>query len=72
MKKLLLLTLIVLSCLAFASCDIVNQFVPGLDLGGIGNKADITEEEWLEAIAQSVPAKFLELNKTAFLLGRNA
>ena len=31
-----------------------------------------TEEEWLDAIEKSVPAKFLELNKTAFQLGRNA
>jgi len=26
----------------------------------------------MEAIEKSVPAKFLELNKTAFQLGRNA
>ena len=31
-----------------------------------------TEEEWLEALRQSVPAKFLELNQKAFTLGRNA
>ena len=33
---------------------------------------DFTEEEWLDAIEKSVPANFLELNKTAFRLGRNA
>jgi hypothetical protein len=29
-------------------------------------------EEWMTAIEQSVPAKFLELNKKAFLLGAEA
>ena len=32
---------------------------------------DFTEEEWLTALEQSVPAKFLELNRRAFSLGRN-
>ena len=41
-------------------------------MGHLSRNFDFTEEEWLEAIAQSVPQKFLELNKTAFLLGRNA
>ena len=31
---------------------------------------DISEEEWHTAIAESVPAKFLELNQKAFTLGR--
>ena len=41
-------------------------------MGHLSRNFDFTEEEWLEAIAQSVPPKFLELNKKAFLLGRNA
>ena len=41
-------------------------------MGHLSRNFDFTEEEWLEAIAQSVPAKFLELNKKALLLGRNA
>ena len=41
-------------------------------MGHLSRYFDFTEEEWLEAISQSVPLKFLELNKTAFLLGRNA
>jgi len=41
-------------------------------MGHLSRNFDFTEEEWLEAIAQSVPAKFLELNKAAFMLGRNA
>ena len=34
--------------------------------------SDFSEEEWMQAIEQSVPAKFLEMNKKAFHLGRNA
>ena len=41
-------------------------------MGHLSRYFDFTEEEWLEAIEKSVPAKFLELNKTAFNLGRNA
>ena len=41
-------------------------------MGHLSRYFDFAEEEWLEAIEQSVPAKFLELNKTAFRLGRNA
>ncbi len=41
-------------------------------MGHLSRNFDFTEEEWLEAIAQSVPAKFLELNQKAFTLGRNA
>ena len=41
-------------------------------MGHLSKNFDFTEAEWLEAIEQSVPAKFLELNKKAFILGRNA
>ncbi len=41
-------------------------------MGHLSRYFDFTEEEWMEAIEKSVPAKFLELNKTAFSLGRNA
>ena len=41
-------------------------------MGHLSRYFEFTEEEWLEAIEKSVPAKFLELNKTAFQLGRNA
>ncbi len=33
---------------------------------------DFTEKEWMTAIEQSVPEKFLEMNKKAFHLGRIA
>ena len=41
-------------------------------MGHLSKNFDFTREEWLDAIEKSVPAKFLELNKTAFRLGRNA
>ena len=41
-------------------------------MGHLSRYFDFAEQEWMEAIEQSVPAKFLELNKKAFQLGRNA
>ena len=41
-------------------------------MGHLSRYFDFTEEEWLEALQQSVAPKFLEMNKTAFTLGRNA
>ena len=41
-------------------------------MGHLSKHFAFSQEEWLDAIEQSVPPKFLELNKTAFLLGRNA
>ena len=41
-------------------------------MGHLSRNFDFTREEWMEAIEQSVPAKFLELNKKAFTLGANA
>ena len=39
-------------------------------LGRLSEYFDFTDEEWMAAIEQSVPPKFLELNKKAFLLGK--
>ena len=41
-------------------------------MGHLSRSFDFTLEDWLDAIEKSVPAKFLELNKKAFLLGREA
>ena len=40
-------------------------------LGRLSRDFGFAEEEWMAAIEKSVPAKFLEMNKKAFLLGRN-
>ena len=39
-------------------------------LGRLSRYFDFTVEEWMDAIEKSVPEKFLEMNKKAFLLGR--
>ena len=41
-------------------------------LGKLSRHFDFTEEQWLDTIATSVPEKFIEMNKKAFLLGRNS
>ena len=41
-------------------------------MGRLSRYFDIPEEEWMAAIEQSVPPKFLELNQKAFTLGRDA
>ena len=41
-------------------------------MGHLSRNFDFTEEEWLTAMEQSVAPKFLEMNKKAFALGRNA
>ena len=41
-------------------------------MGHLSRYFDFTEEEWLEALEQSVAPKFLVMNKKAFALGRNA
>ena len=39
-------------------------------LGRLSLSFDFPESEWMRAIGESVPEKFLEINKKAFLLGR--
>ncbi len=41
-------------------------------MGRLSRHFDFSEEEWIRTIENSVPAKFLEMNKKAFRLGRNS
>ena len=41
-------------------------------MGRLSKYFDFTTEEWMSAIEKSVPPKFLEINKKAFLLGKDA
>lgn len=41
-------------------------------MGVVSKKMDFSEEVWLEALENCVPPKFLELNRKAFALGREA
>lgn len=40
-------------------------------LGRLSKYFDFTEEEWMKAIEESVPEKFIDMNKKAFAAGRN-
>lgn len=40
-------------------------------MGRLSKYFDFTEEDWMKAIEQSVPPKYLDFNKQAFLLGKN-
>lgn len=40
-------------------------------LGAVSRRLDIAEEFWLKALGKMVPPKALEVNRKAFLLGRN-
>lgn len=39
-------------------------------MGRLSKYFDFTEDEWMDAIEKSVPEKFLEINKKAFMLGK--
>jgi indolepyruvate ferredoxin oxidoreductase beta subunit len=41
-------------------------------MGAFSKRTEFSEEVWNKAVEQCVPPKFLELNKKAFELGRNA
>lgn len=41
-------------------------------MGLLSKHFDIPEEKWIEAVEVTVPPKFLDLNKKAFLAGRRA
>ena len=41
-------------------------------MGRLAKWFDFTDAEWMAAIEKSVPAKFLDMNKKAFALGREA
>ncbi len=39
-------------------------------LGAVSNRLDIAEQFWVQALEKMVPSKALEVNKKAFLMGR--
>ncbi|MBQ9008815.1 MAG: indolepyruvate oxidoreductase subunit beta [Clostridia bacterium] len=61
-----------LDCLALAKQAGSPKAVNLVLLGRLSHYFDLPEQAWLEAIEATVPARFLELNKEAFRLGRNA
>ena len=61
-----------LDCLALAEKAGSARAVNLVLMGRLSRYFDLTENAWQEAIEACVPAKFLELNKKAFALGRDA
>ena len=65
-----------------AKIDAIDALAPALEagsskcvnivlMGRLSKYFDIPEEKWLEAIENSVAPKFAEMNKKAFILGKN-
>lgn len=61
-----------LDCLELAKAAGSTKAVNIVLMGRLSYYFDLPEEAWLKAIEAVVPKKFLELNKKAFVLGRNA
>lgn len=55
------------------AAELGNKAAANIILLGVCSKFidEIPIENWIESIARSVPAKFLELNKECFMYGRN-
>ena len=61
-----------LDCLALARQAGSSKAVNIVLMGRLSHYFDLPEEAWMQALEAVVPAKFLELNKKAFELGKNA
>ena len=61
-----------LDCLALAEQAGSSKAVNIVLMGRLSHYFDFAESVWQEALAATVPAKYLELNQRAFALGRNA
>ena len=61
-----------LDCLALAEEAGSPKAVNIVLMGRLSHYFDLPEEAWLSAVEALVPPKFLELNRKAFRLGKNA
>ena len=59
-----------MDCLSLAEQAGSSKAVNLVLMGRLSRYFDIPEEKWLNAIEKCVPAKFVEMNKKAFALGR--
>ena len=64
------ITVDAMDCLSLAEEAVSSKAVNLVLMGRLSKYFDIPEEKWLNAIEQCVPAKFVEMNKKAFALGR--
>lgn len=61
-----------MDCLALAEQAGSPKTVNLVLMGRLSHYFDLPEQAWQQAIQEVVPAKFLELNRRAFALGKNA
>ena len=61
-----------LDCLSLAEQAGSSKAVNIVLMGRLSHHFDLPEEAWMAALEAVVPAKFLEMNKKAFALGRDA
>ena len=61
-----------LDCLALAEQAGSVKAVNIVLMGRLSHYFDLPEEAWQKSLEAMVPAKFLELNRKAFALGKNA
>ena len=61
-----------LDCLKLAEEAGSSKAVNLVLMGRLSHYFDLPEEAWMKSLEPCVPAKFLELNKRAFQLGKNA
>ena len=61
-----------LDCLSIAMEAGSPKAVNIVLIGRLSHYFDLPEEAWMKALEAVVPANFLEMNKKAFLLGKNA
>lgn len=61
-----------LDCLSLAEQAGSSKAVNLVLMGRLSKYFDIPEEKWQKAIGECVPEKFVELNRKAFALGREA
>ncbi len=66
------ITVDALNALALAEQAGSSRAVNLVLMGRLSRYFDFSREQWLAAVEQSVPQKFLELNRKAFLLGAEA
>ncbi|MBO6046621.1 MAG: indolepyruvate oxidoreductase subunit beta [Erysipelotrichaceae bacterium] len=61
-----------LDCLSLAEEAGSTKAVNVVLLGRLSHYFDFTEEEWMASLEAIVPERFIEMNKKAFALGKNA
>ena len=61
-----------LDCLKLAEQAGSSKAVNIVLLGRLSHYFDLPQEAWMASLEANVPAKFLDMNKKAFLLGQNA